>query len=53
MRVSIVAPLDELLGLGGKRSQHTFVSIVGEELELDAMLTDALNDEQPYTLRIK
>lgn len=30
-----------------------FVSIVGEELELDAMLTDALNDEQPYTLRIK
>lgn len=26
-------------------SRHTFVSIVGEELELDAMLTDALDNE--------
>lgn len=31
----------------GKRMElrHTFVSIVGEELELDAMLTDALDNE--------
>lgn len=46
-------PIGRASQFQGKRSRHTFVSIVGEELELDAMLTDALNDEQPYTLRIK